>query len=64
MGFHLILYPLAGLFAATHALQSTYQHLRTAGTTLGGPSSVRFDEFNAVIGVDKKYALAERFGAV
>ena len=65
MGFHLVLYPLAGLFAATHALQAAYQHLRTEGTTMGGGApSVRFDEFNAVIGVEKKYALAEKFGVV
>jgi len=64
MGFHLILYPLAGLYAAAHALQTVYQRLRVEGTTLGGPSSVQFAEFNAVIGVEEKYALAERYGAV
>ena len=63
MGFHLILYPLAGLFAAAHSLASIYQTIRNDQTTLGAANQLMaFDEFNALIGVDEKYALAERFG--
>ena len=65
MGFQLILYPLAGLFAAAQAIETVYEKLRRDGTTLGEESRLMtFDEFNQLIGVDEKYALAERFGAV
>jgi 2,3-dimethylmalate lyase len=64
MGFHLILYPLAGLFAAAHALETIYTRVRDTGTTLGAEESLMaFQRFNDLIGVDEKYALAERFGA-
>src|SRR3954469_16153991 len=35
LGFHLILYPLAGLFAAAHGLAAIYDKIRQADTTLG-----------------------------
>lgn len=63
LGFHLILYPLVGLFAAAKAMDLIYRHLRDAGTTLGHDvPSMTFAEFNEFIGVDERYALAERFG--
>jgi 2-methylisocitrate lyase-like PEP mutase family enzyme len=63
MGFQLILYPLAALFASAHAITTVYQKLLADGTTLGAEAGqTSFDEFNALIGVDEKYALAERFG--
>jgi 2-methylisocitrate lyase-like PEP mutase family enzyme len=63
MGFQLILYPLTAIFAAARAIGSFYQKLRADGTTLGEQDRLMsFDEFNALIGVDEKYALAERFG--
>lgn len=63
MGFQLILYPLTALFAAARAIGSFYQKLRAEGTTLGEEHRLMtFAEFNALIGVEEKYALAERFG--
>ena len=63
LGFQLILYPLAGLFAAARAIERTYEQLRDAGTTLGSEKSLMtFQEFNSLIGVEEKYALAQRFG--
>lgn len=63
LGFQLILYPLAGLFAAAKAMQSVCEKLRADGTTLGHPGpTMAFPEFNRLIGVEQKYALAERFG--
>ena len=63
MGFQLILYPLAALFASAHAITTIYKKLLADGTTLGAEAGqTSFDEFNALIGVDEKYALAERFG--
>jgi len=63
LGFHLILYPLAGLFAAAHGLASIYDTIRKQDTTLGAENSLMaFDEFNELIGVESKYKLAERYG--
>jgi methylisocitrate lyase len=62
MGFQLIPYPLAGLFAAARAIRTVYEQVYRDGTTTGG-SQMTFAEFNDLIGVAEKYALAERFGA-
>ena len=65
LGFHLILYPLAGLFAAARTIELMYQKLRADGTTIGEEQRLMtFSEFNELIGVDQKYALAERYGAI
>ena len=64
MGFQLILYPLAGLFASAQALQNVYQKLMDDQTTLGAEEALmQFGAFNDLIGVEEKYRLAERFGA-
>jgi methylisocitrate lyase len=63
LGFQLIVYPVAGLFAATHAMQTLYARLRSDGHTRAVRDRlVGFPEFNALIGLDEKYALDERFG--
>lgn len=65
LGFQLILYPLAGLFAASRAIQLMYQKLLADGTTTGEEHRLMtFTEFNDLIGVEEKYALARRFGAL
>jgi 2-methylisocitrate lyase-like PEP mutase family enzyme len=63
LGFHLILYPLAGLFAAAQALATIYEKIGRDDTTLGAEDSLMaFDEFNDLIGVEAKYAIAEHYG--
>jgi 2-methylisocitrate lyase-like PEP mutase family enzyme len=63
LGFHLILYPLAGLFAAARGLATIYEKIHRDDTTLGAEAQLMaFDEFNTLIGVEKKYALAELYG--
>ena len=63
MGFHLILYPLSGLYATTKAIETMYQKLHADQTTLGEEHRlISFTEFNNLIGVNEKYAQAERFG--
>jgi methylisocitrate lyase len=63
LGFHLILYPLAGLFAAARGLATIYEKIRREYTTLGAESQLMaFDEFNDLIGVEEKYNVAERYG--
>ena len=55
LGFHLILYPLTGLFAAARAIDSMYRTLTAEGTTLGDRGRLMtFAEFNELIGVDEK----------
>ena len=62
LGFQLILYPLAGLYASAKALQTVFGALKTDETTTGQQDSlIAFDEFNQIIGIDEKFALAERF---
>ena len=63
LGFQLILYPLAGIFAAAKALEEVYQKLKRDQTTAGMENRLMaFKEFNDLIGVEEKYRLAERFG--
>ena len=63
LGFDLILYPLAGLFAAAQALSDVYEKLKRDETTQGVYDRLMtFEAFNDLIGVDKKYKVAERFG--
>ena len=64
LGFSLILYPLAGLFAAAQAVASVYEKLARDGTTIGHESNLmQFELFNQLIGAGERHALAERFGA-
>jgi 2-methylisocitrate lyase-like PEP mutase family enzyme len=63
MGFHLILYPLAGLYASAAAIQHIYEALFDNGTTIGKEGNLMtFESFNDLIGVDAKYRLAEQYG--
>ena len=63
LGFDLILYPLAGLYASAHTLTTIYDRLASDGTTSGVRQQLMaFEQFNELIGVDEKYALAQRFG--
>jgi 2,3-dimethylmalate lyase len=63
MGFDLILYPLAGIFAAAQALKDVYEKLKRDETTQGMYDRLMtFEAFNELIGVEEKYKVAERFG--
>ena len=63
LGFQLIVYPLAALFAAAQAIEAIYAKILRDGTTLGDEGRLMpFARLNDLIGVDAKYALAERFG--
>lgn len=63
MGYQLIVYPLTGVFAAAHGIQSICQTLFDKQTTLGSHDILMaFDRFNDLIGVEEKYVQAERFG--
>jgi 2-methylisocitrate lyase-like PEP mutase family enzyme len=62
LGFHLILHPLCSLFAAAGAIRQVCQKLHDDGDSFD-PSTptMSFGEFNELIGVEEKIALAERF---
>ena len=63
LGFALIVYPLAGLYAAARAIEAICQKLRRDGTTQGIEESLMdFASFNDLIEVEAKYALARQFG--
>jgi len=63
LGFQLVVYPLAGLFAAAYGMEAIYRKLFDDQTTLNYDDRLMsFDEFNALIGVEAKYRLAEKFG--
>jgi len=62
LGFNLILYPVAGLYASAHALTTVYERLHRDGTTGAVRQQLMaFKQFNQLIGVDEKRALAARF---
>ena len=45
-------------------IQKVYRTLRESGATFGEESRLMtFSEFNGLVGVEKKYALARRYGA-
>ena len=62
LGFDLIVTPLAALLSAARAVRDTYAELRRAGTMRGSLDRLlTFDEFNALIDLDRHYALERRF---
>jgi len=64
MGFFSVGFVLSGLYAAARALQQTYAEIREKGTTVGlGDKLMSFDEFNALVGLEERYAEDERYRA-
>lgn len=61
LGYKIIVHPLAGLFAATHALQQCFQHLHTHQTTHGFETPLAFHEFEQIIDVPKYRQLEQQF---
>jgi 2-methylisocitrate lyase-like PEP mutase family enzyme len=62
MGFQMIVRPLSGLFAATRALEDAYGAVRRDGDSRAiRDRLLGFDGFNAIIGLDQRYALDDEF---
>lgn len=62
LGFQLIVWPLAPLYASAKALKDVYTTLRSQGTTDGMLERLMpFDEFHEIVGLDEKYALDARY---
>lgn len=62
MGFFSIGFVLSGLYASARALERTYASIFERGTT-EGLDLMAFDELNAVLGVEDRYAWDERYRA-
>jgi 2-methylisocitrate lyase-like PEP mutase family enzyme len=64
MGFFSVGFVLSGLYAAARALERTYAEIREKGTTAElGDRLMSFDEFNAIVGLETRYADDERYRA-
>jgi 2-methylisocitrate lyase-like PEP mutase family enzyme len=62
MGFFSVGFVLSGLYAVARALERTYEELRERGSTAGlGNDLLSFEEFNALIGAENRYAEDERY---
>ncbi|MBI2361251.1 MAG: isocitrate lyase/PEP mutase family protein [Deltaproteobacteria bacterium] len=62
LGFQLIVWPLAPLYASAKALKDVYTALHDLGTTAGMLDRLMpFDEFHAIVGLQEKYALDARY---
>ena len=63
LGFNLVLYPLAGLYASAHAIADIYGRLRDERTTRSaGDRMMAFDTFNDLIGMEERDRMAKRYG--
>jgi methylisocitrate lyase len=64
LGFGLIVCPLAGLFASAKAVLEVLTELRERETTAGATDRmITFDEFNALVDVEARYADEARYSA-
>lgn len=64
MGFFSVGFVLSGLYAAARALERTYSEIRArGGTDRIGESLMPFGEFNALVGLEDRYAADERYRA-
>jgi 2-methylisocitrate lyase-like PEP mutase family enzyme len=62
LGFDLIVTPLAALLAAARSVRDVYTELRRSGTMRHHLDQLlSFDEFNALVDLDRHYALDRRF---
>lgn len=62
LGFALIVCPLAALFAAARAVEDVLTELRERETTAGAVDRMlTFDDFNALVELDRRYADEARF---
>jgi 2-methylisocitrate lyase-like PEP mutase family enzyme len=62
LGFDLVVWPLAPLYAVAKSLTDVYTTLRCNGSTLEMLDHLMpFNEFNGIIGLDEKYALDAKY---
>jgi len=61
LGYKIVVFPLAGLFAATKAMQTCFHHLKQNGTTTGFKDLVNFQEFEEIINLPKYRQIEQQF---
>ena len=62
LGFDLVVWPLAPLYAVAKSLNEVYGRLRRDGTTIGILDRLMpFDEFNRIVGLEEKYQLDQKY---
>jgi 2,3-dimethylmalate lyase len=62
LGFDLVVWPLAPLYAVAKSLTEVYTTLRRDGSTLEILDHLMpFNEFNGIVGLDEKYALDAKY---
>ena len=62
MGFFSVGFVLSGLYASARALEQTYAEIRARGTTEAITNKLMaFDEFNALLDLEERYAADERY---
>jgi len=61
LGYKIVVYPLAGLFSATRAIESCFNHLKENGTTDGFEEMLRFKDFEEVIDTAKYRNIESKF---
>ncbi len=62
LGFEYVVYPLTGLLSAARALERAFAELAKNGIAPDETKTkLGFDEFTTLVGLDAKYAAAERF---
>jgi len=63
LGFDMIVWPLAPLYAVAKSLTDVYSTLRRKGSTLEILDRLMpFNEFNGIVGLEEKYALDAKYG--
>lgn len=62
LGFGLVVWPLAPLYSVARALTEVYSTLRRDGSTVAILDQLMpFNEFNAIVGLEEKYALDAKY---
>lgn len=62
LGFDLVVWPLAPLYAVAKSLNEVYGRLRRDGTTIEILDRLMpFDDFNRIVGLEEKYQLDEKY---
>jgi len=62
IGFEVAVYPVTGILSVARTLREVYGHLARHGDTVAiADRMMGFDEFGTLVGLDEKYALAEKY---
>jgi len=61
LGYKIVVYPLSGLFSATRAIESCFNHLKENGTTEGFKEMLSFKDFEEVINTAKYREMESKF---